>query len=311
MLKYGLLLAVVFLSACGQAPPAYQGVVACDEETLAFEVAGTLATTRVEEGQHVEPGSLLMVLDSRTLLLVQAQAEAELRLAERRQAALMAPARPQDLAVAEADLVAAVISARIAESDQTRIQDLSSHEQASEQDRDRAINAAARSVASLQSVKERLSVLKAGATAEDLAVAQAQVALAGVTLERAKERVARSELHAPGSRLIRHLHLRPGEVAQPGTPAITLADSDRPYVDAFVRQADLAALRVGGVAHLRIDGIPAISGVIERIGERLEFTPRYLFGPHDRPDLVARVRIRLPRTDGLHAGVPADVTFGP
>jgi hypothetical protein len=110
---------------------------------------------------------------------------------------------------------------------------------------------------------------------------------------------------------VRHTHLRPGELAMPGAPAITLADLDRPYVDAFVPQAALAGLAVGQAASVRVDGGAARQGAIERIGERLEFTPRYLFGPSDRPNLVARVRVRLAAGDGLNAGVPADVTFAP
>ena len=45
-----------------------------------------------------------------------------------------------------------------------------------------------------------------------------------------------------------------GEVAGAGVPVVTVADVAHPYVEVFVPQAGLAAVRLGGPATLRVDG---------------------------------------------------------
>jgi HlyD family secretion protein len=88
---------------------------------------------------------------------------------------------------------------------------------------------------------------------------------------------------------------------------ITLADTSRPYVDVFVPQSSVAAVRLGAAARVRIDALPsALDATVEDIGRQTEFTPRFLFSERERPNLVVRVRLRVrdPQRQ-LRAGVPA------
>lgn len=305
------LLPILLLAACGTQPEVHQGVIEFDEETLAFAVAGTVATVPVAEGARAAAGTVVATLEGEDLSLAVTEAEAQVALAERRLAATAAPARAQDLAAARAEAEAARLLSANAGSELARQQRLFTDGLTAAALVERAADAAASAEAQAKASAERLALLQEGARAEDVAVAEAALAAARAGAARARERLAQAELHAPGPRLVRHHHRRPGELAPAGAAVITLADPDRPYVDAFVPQARLAALRVGGAARVRVDGRAPAAGTIERIGERLEFTPRYLFGPEDRPDLVARVRVRLASGEGLHAGVPADVTFAP
>ena len=169
--------------------------------------------------------------------------------------------------------------------------------------------------------EQRLAELRAGGATPEIAVAEAQVVAAQAREAAARDRVAKTRLGSVhGARVVRHVHLYPGMWAQPGVPAVTVADLDHPYVDVFVPQAVASGLRPGQPASARFDQaaaalgattpVPASStGTVERIGERLEYTPRFLFGPADRPHLMVRVRVRLTGTAPA-AGVPADVTFG-
>ena len=53
-----------------------------------------------------------------------------------------------------------------------------------------------------------------------------------------------------------------------------------------------------------------VSGEIEYISPKTEFTPRFLFSDRERPNLVIRVRVRIKDPErALHAGVPAFVRF--
>jgi HlyD family secretion protein len=92
---------------------------------------------------------------------------------------------------------------------------------------------------------------------------------------------------------------------------VTLGDTTRPYVDVFVPQGELAGLRDGTKATVRVDGTARTwTGVVESVGRTLEFTPRFLFSDKERPNLVVRVRVDVADPgQRLHAGIPAFVTF--
>ena len=99
----------------------------------------------------------------------------------------------------------------------------------------------------------------------------------------------------------------------PASPVVTLADLDHPYVDVFVPQARAHALRVGQAMSVRVDGVGrSLSGHIEHIFPKTEFTPRFLFSEGERPNLVLRMRVRVddPQHE-LHGGVPAFVEAAP
>jgi HlyD family secretion protein len=100
-----------------------------------------------------------------------------------------------------------------------------------------------------------------------------------------------------------------GEVVGAAAPVVTLADPERPYVDIFVPQAEIAHVFVGQGANISIDSLSqALSGKVEHLARRTEFTPRYLFSEKERSTLVVRVRVRIadPKQQ-LRAGVPAFV----
>jgi hypothetical protein len=53
-----------------------------------------------------------------------------------------------------------------------------------------------------------------------------------------------------------------------------------------------------------------LGGVVEHVSRRTEFTPRFIFSPTERANLVVRARIRVDDPQrALHAGTPAFVTM--
>jgi HlyD family secretion protein len=64
---------------------------------------------------------------------------------------------------------------------------------------------------------------------------------------------------------------------------------------------------------VRVDTLSEpVSGRVERLGYKTEFTPRYLFSEKERANLVIRVRVRIDDPDHvMRAGVPAFVGVSP
>ena len=55
-----------------------------------------------------------------------------------------------------------------------------------------------------------------------------------------------------------------------------------------------------------------VAGAIERVYPQLEFTPRFVYSPRERPNQLMRVRVRLDdKEQRLHAGMPAYARLGP
>jgi HlyD family secretion protein len=170
----------------------------------------------------------------------------------------------------------------------------------------------ARASAEREALEHSLKLLRQGARHEDVSVAEARAQAALIALELNDARLVRHELKAPIRGTILDVNFEQGEVVGSGSPVVTLADTQQPYVDVFVPQSQISAVKVGQSARIKVDALNSeLSGQVEHIARRTEFTPRYLFSERERATLVVRVRVRIadPK-EQMRAGVPAFVRLG-
>jgi HlyD family secretion protein len=285
----------------------YQGVIELHERVLSFEVSGRLRELKVRRGERVEQGQVLAALDD-SLERPQRDAKAaEAQVADAQLDLLKAGTRSEDLRGAEAQLRAAQASEQALRDAFERTQKLRREGTVPPAQLDDVRGQADRATAERQAAEQRLLALKAGARSQEVRAALARSSQAHAALAAADERLARFVLRAEMSGVILDTHAEPGEVLQPGTPAVTLGETRRPYVDVFVPQGELGAIGPGTAADVRVDALPGerFHGSVEMVGRTVEFTPRYLFSEKERPSLVVRVRIDLQDpNERLHAGVP-------
>jgi len=79
-----------------------------------------------------------------------------------------------------------------------------------------------------------------------------------------------------------------------------------------VSEADYGRLRQGQRADVQVDSFPdeTFVGVITRISDEAEFTPKNVQTQDERVSLVYAVKITIPNeSHRLKPGVPADVVF--
>ncbi|MFO0626576.1 MAG: HlyD family efflux transporter periplasmic adaptor subunit [Polyangiales bacterium] len=305
------LLLSLALAGCGaigaSTPPGLQGVVEFEERRVSFELGGRIDALTARRGAHLRAGAEVASLDRTAALPLRDVRRSEVDAARARVALLRAGARPTDVRAAQAQVsaLAAVESsvrrglaraetlARAGSAPAAQVEDL-------EGQRDRA--AAERAAA-----EERVRTLRQGARPQEVAAAEAQLHAAQNALAAEEQRLARYTARAPIDGVVLDVIAEPGDVVSPGAPVITLADTSRPYVDVFVPQAAVSAVRLGAAARVRVDALPApLDATVEDIGRQTEFTPRFLFSERERPNLVVRVRLRVRDPDRrLRAGVPA------
>ena len=89
----------------GQDAGVFYGNIDVRQVSLAFEGSGRVAQVGVEEGDRVQPGQVLAVLDTRTLALQADQAAAQLRAQEENLGRLKNGARPAEIAQARSRLL--------------------------------------------------------------------------------------------------------------------------------------------------------------------------------------------------------------
>jgi HlyD family secretion protein len=291
--------------------PGYQGVIEHDDRHLGFEVGGKVDEIHFKRGDVIEKGDLIAVLDETAEMPILRAREADLAEARAKSALVYAGPREEEIRATMADLEGARAQLRDAKSNLDRNRTLleESAVAASLVSDLQAAYASAR--ARVQMLEQRLKQQRKGARPEELAAADAEVKAAEAAVSAEQERLALYSMHSSERVTVLDVPVRVGEVVAAGATVVTVADTTHPYVDVFVPQQDLSGLVVGTAARVRVDAeSDAFSGRIEYIAPTTEFTPRFLFSPRERPNLVIRVRVRIEDPqERLHAGVPAFASF--
>lgn len=281
--------------------------------SLAFDGSGRVAKLQAEEGDKVQAGAVLAVLDTRTLALQAEQAQAQIGVRQQALLRLRSGARPQEVAQARSRVTAAQADAAQAEQDLNRLQGVAANTEGravSAQDLDRARSHLLVAQAKLAEQREALRLTELGPRAEDVAGAEAQLKAAQAQLALLQHQIAEGELKAPADAVVRSRLLEPGDMATPQRPVFALALTQPKWVRVYVGEPDLGRVRPGMEARVATDGRPGqfIAGKVGYIASVAEFTPKAVQTEELRTSLVyeARVVVDDPQ-DVLRLGQPATV----
>lgn len=289
---------------------------------LAPEVGGRLIAIRVQEGDRVQPGMVVAVLDPTDLDLALRRARAELDQARAARRLLVAGARPEDLRQAEAELAASEANLRAAraelaaaETELARLEAMVAIDAASRQQEDTARMRRDVAAAQVRSAEERVAAataaldrLRAGARREELEGAAARVAAAEAQVAALEKDRAATEVRAPVAGVVTERFLEPGELVAPRTPILVLADLERAWANVYLDEPLIGRVRLGQPATLFVDGISAgLAGTVTFISPRAEFTPRNVQTREERAKLVYRLKVTTDNRAGLlKPGMPVE-----
>ncbi|HOU52494.1 MAG TPA: HlyD family efflux transporter periplasmic adaptor subunit [Myxococcota bacterium] len=311
-----------------EAPPGSSGVLEGTRVAVTARIAARIEAIRVQEGDRVREGDVLVDLDCQEP--VAAVREAEARLQAARAQVLAAEAQAEAVAagtravVGQARVQQAQAGSVSAQARNARRQS----ERAVRLDREGALPTAQRETlettaedlslrhqAALQGLdaarqQARAAEAQARAAERQVEAAQRQVAAAEAALDRIRVTAGECLLKAPRSGVVTLRAREPGELALPGTLILEITDDEELTVTFYVPNRDLARVEVGIRVDVQADPWPGerFQGTVRRVSREAEFTPRTIQTREDRDRLVYAVEAVIrDASRRLRPGMPVEV----
>ncbi len=150
---------------------------------------------------------------------------------------------------------------------------------------------------------------KSGYRVEEIAETQAAVAAAEATTRAVQRQIEELVIKAPIEGTVESLELRPGDLVGANAPVISLIDSSRFRIRAYVPENRLA-LASGDPVLVTVDSFPGerFSGKVTFISPQAEFTPGNVQTPEERSKQVFRIKVTLDEgPNRLRPGMAGDV----
>ena len=287
-----LLLPALLLAGCDRAPePDAYGTFEATEVVVAAQTAGQLERFDPVEGTRLARGAVVALVDTVPLALERAQLDAQRAAAAARDAEAA-----EQLGVLEAQR-------DVARRAYERTRRLHDAQAATAQQLDQAERDHRVVVAQIEAARAQRRSVGLDVAATEARVAQVQ------------ERLGRAAVENPRAGVVLATYARAGETVQAGQPLYRVADLDTLELRAYVDGTQLAAVRLGAPATVRVTGaggaLHEVRAVVSWVASEAEFTPTPVQTRDERAELVYAVKLRVANPDGaLKIGMPADVTFG-
>jgi HlyD family secretion protein len=285
----------------------YTGFVEGEERVLRSEVSGRVVEVAYREGDAVPAGAVVARVDAQEIeaKLRSKQQEASVLEAEigrqAEQIRLTEETWGHQLAGARAALAQAEAEAGLAERDAARQESMAEQGVTPEQRLDAARTRRDAAKSALRGARETLGRVQAE---------QRTIALQREGLEVLRQQLELSRAQAAELGVLRDRHgirapdvatvvqtqlLWPGELAQPGTPVLSVLDPKDKYVQLYVPVADLARLRVGQPVEIELDSAPGerVRGEVSFVADQANFTPEKIETRDDRMSQVYRAKVRI------------------
>lgn len=289
------------------------GNVDIRQVSLAFEGSGRIKALNVQEGDRVQEGQVLAVLDTQALDIQAKQAQAQLVVQQQAVDEQDAGTRPEEIAQAKAQVVSVQAQLDKATKDLQRYQALfnsTGGKAISKQEIDGAQSNVNTAIASVKERQANLVLLEKGARKEDRTAAKAQVDVTKANLDLMQYKIAQSQLRSPVNAVVRARLQEVGDMTTAQKTVYTLALTNPKWVRVYANEADLSEIKIGSTAQVIRDSKPSqpIQGTIGYISSVAEFTPKTVQTEDIRTTLVYEVRVYVQDSnDQLKMGQPVTV----
>ena len=288
-------IAALMLTACGNNEKEYDatGTFEATETTISAEQNGTLLTFAINEGDEIEAGSEVGLIDTTQtwLKLQQARATQEVYQSQKPDMEKQTSATRQQLAKAQAE--------------QQRYKELVADGAAPSKMLDDATN-------QVQVLQRQLAAQLSSLSANTNALSKQMVATE-VQIDQLRDQLRKCHIKAPLKGTVLEKYAERGEFVAVGKPLFKMADMEQVYIRAYVTSAQLQSIRTGQQVTVFADygdgKKQEYDGTVSWISSRSEFTPKTILTDDERADLVYAVKVRVKNDGFIKIGMYGEVKF--
>ena len=285
----------LMMAACGGNEKAYDatGTFEATETTVYAEQSGALLTFSVNEGDHIEAGKEVGLIDTTQTWLKIRQLDATKEVYQSQK-----PDMERQIAATRQQLSKA-------QQDEQRYRELVADGAAPS----KMLDDASSQVKVLQKqLDAQISSLSTSTRSLDK-----QTVAANVQIEQLRDMLHKCHIVTPTKGTVLEKYVERGEFVAIGKPLFKIADTEQMFMRAYVTSAQLQNIRIG--QHVKVfadygDGQKkAYDGTISWISSRSEFTPKTILTDDERADLVYAVKVAIKNDGYVKIGMYGEVVL--
>jgi len=256
------------------------------EITVSAESAGKLLFLAVEEGQVVEEGTMVGLVDTLSLFLTKQQL-----LASKQTVYSKSGSVSSQINVLKEQLKNAVLEF-------DRVSKMIADGAATQQQLDRRSNQVEVLKKQIKSVQIQQLPIEKEALSFDARIAQID------------HQIAQSTLKNPINGTVLGKFAEAGEVVGFGKPLYKIADLEDMLLRVYISETQLPSFTIGQDVIVKIDsndGMKEYNGTVSWVSSTAEFTPKIIQTKEERVNLVYAVKINVKNDGSLKIGMPAEM----
>ena len=259
-----------------------------EETVLSARTSGNITEMLVTEGDTVQMGDVLAVIDTTDLALSKAELESNIALLELK---ILAATEKQRLNQTEK------ANMQVEERRFTKLmeQDAATRKQLDDIE------------AGLRLIDNKLALAKT-----EISMAKAEKNMAVTKLETLKANIAKCYVKAPSTGTVLSIYSGEGEFLGLGKPVLKLGNMQQLKAVFFISGKQLKEAKLQQEISLRVDGSKGLQtypATISYISDKAEFTPKVIQTREERTKLVYRVEALCNNDGSLKQGMPLEVVF--
>jgi len=256
------------------------------EITVSAEAQGKLEFLEVEEGQVLEKGETIGLIDTLQLYLNKQQL-----LASKATVASKSGGVWSQVSVLNQQL-------QIAKTEQQRVQNMFDENAATQRQLDQVNSQVDVLKSQIQNVETQNAPIVNEVKSIDAKIAQIN------------DQIEKCKIKNPVKGTILTQYAEASEIVSFGKPLYKIADLDIMTLRVYVSEPQLASIKIGQDVSVKIDAgeeMKEFSGRIDWISDTAEFTPKIIQTKEERVNLVYAVKIRIKNDGSLKIGMPAEM----
>jgi HlyD family secretion protein len=286
------------------------GLIEAVEMEIRPQVSGQVLDILVKEGQQVEKGQLLCVIDDKKIQIQINQIQAGLEGLDAKLKLFRKGTKKEIIAAAKNQLDAAQNELELAKKNQERMTRLLEEGAVSEVQKEEADLKLKAVSEKTDTAEENYNLAVRGREKEEIEIVDAEIKNLSAQKEMLLIQLGETQITAPVSGIIEIRHIEVGELASPLLPLFSLIDLEQTYVKAYVPEKYLGNIRMGSAVEVTCDSYPEknFKGKVDFISDQAEFAPKNIQTKEERLKLVFMIKSYLNNGEQvLKPGMPVDV----